>query len=591
MFTVEMFGLLLGGLALFLFGLELLTGAFKAIAGARLQTWLGVLTASRWRGLLAGAGITAALNSSTITTVLLVGFVSAGLMTLAQAIPMILGANVGSTVTAQLVAFNLSAAVFYFLGGGFLLRAFAKREMAQQIGNVLMGLGLLFFGIELMGQATGPLRDYQPFIAAMQDMRNPLLGILIGAVFTAIVQSSAATLAVVIALAGQGLVPLEAGIAIVLGANAGTCGTTLLAAIGKPPEALQVALVHLMFNLFGVLVFILIIPWFAELVRWISPVAPELQGVARLAAETPRQIANAHTLFNVSSALLLIGFTGRLEHWAQRLAPGKPAAWKASGEPRFLDRAMLAMPPLAVARIQLELSVLGEQVAELTQQSAAVAISGEEQDIAKLLEQDRQADQLGAEILSYIGSLTEAHPAAPEGREIVALTLLAASLDATREVAATSLLGIARRRLAEGVDLRALHAADAVAARFYAAAGGSLRQAVALIAAPDGAAASRIVAAKADLEAEAAAARDSVMAGLPLSRASEVANFRLSNEMIEQFNEIARLSRAIAKATRELRAVGGGAAPPPVQAPTYQDGTSAAGGGGGGGGSQSPLAP
>src|SRR5579871_4803689 len=186
---VEIFGLLIGGLALFLLGLEFLTGGLKAIAGSRLQSLIGVLTANRFRGVLAGAAVTALLNSSTITTVLMVGFVSAGLMTLTQSVPMIMGANIGSTVTAQIIAFDVSRLTPYMLAIGFVLHAFAPRALLQQIGRVVLGLGLLFMGIQLMGESTHPLRTYQPFIDAMQDMRNPLFGVIVGAVFTAIVQS------------------------------------------------------------------------------------------------------------------------------------------------------------------------------------------------------------------------------------------------------------------------------------------------------------------------------------------------------------------------------------------------------------------
>lgn len=314
---IEIVGLLVGGLALFLFGLELMTGGLKAIAGSRLQSLLGTLTANRFRGVLAGAGITALLNSSTITTVLLVGFVSAGLMTLQQSVPMIMGANIGSTLTAQIIAFNISAITPFLLAGGFLLHGFAKRELVRELGGVLLGLGLLFLRIELMGNATRPLRSFEPFIAAMQDMRNPLVGIAIGAIFTAIVQSSAATLAIVIALGSQGLIPLESGIALILGANVGTCGTALLASIGKSAEAAQVGIVHLLFNMLGVLFFAFLIPQFADFVRAISPSAPELTGAARLAAETPRQAANAHTVFSVFSTLVLIWFTKPIGKLAQ----------------------------------------------------------------------------------------------------------------------------------------------------------------------------------------------------------------------------------------------------------------------------------
>jgi phosphate:Na+ symporter len=183
---VKMLGLLAGGLALFLFGLQLLTDGLKAIAGA---------------------AITALLNSSTITTVLLVGFVSAGLMTLGQSVPMIMGANIGSTFTAQLIAFNLAALTPFMLALGFLGYAFGRRKILRELGGVILGLGLLFLGLQFMGEATHPLRTYQPFINAMQTMENPLLGVVVGALFTAIVQSSAATLGIIIALASGSLAP------------------------------------------------------------------------------------------------------------------------------------------------------------------------------------------------------------------------------------------------------------------------------------------------------------------------------------------------------------------------------------------------
>lgn len=359
---IEIAGLLVGGLALFLFGLELMTEALKAIAGSRLQSLLSTLTANRFRGVLAGAGITALLNSSTITTVLLIGFVSSGLMTLKQSIPLVMGANIGSTLTAQIIAFNISAVAPFLLAGGFLLYSFAKSEVLREVGKVSLGMGMLFLGIEFMGDATRPLRSYEPFISAMQNMRNPWLGIVAGAVFTAVVQSSAATLAIVITLGSQGLIPLESGIALILGANVGTCGTALLASIGKTSEAVQVALVHLIFNLLGVLFLVFLIPQFADFIRHISPSAPELTGAARSAAEMPRQAANAHTVFSVLSTAILIWFTGPIGKLAKRLAPSSRNKWQSSSQPRYLDETLVDMPALAISRVQMELAVLGQQV-------------------------------------------------------------------------------------------------------------------------------------------------------------------------------------------------------------------------------------
>lgn len=571
--VIEMGGLLVGGLALFLYGLECMTVGLKAIAGARLQSLLGTLTASRWRGVLAGAGITALLNSSTITTVLLVGFVSAGLLSLAQSVPVIMGANIGSTLTAQIIAFNISAVTPFLLAGGFVMQAFARKELLRQLGGVLLGLGLLFLGIEFMGDATRPLRNYQPFIATMQDMRNPAIGILIGALFTAVVQSSAATLAIVIALGSQGLIPLESGIALILGANVGTCGTALLAGIGKNAEATQVGIVHLLFNVLGVLFFAFLIPQFADLVRAISPSAPELTGAARLAAETPRQAANAHTIFSVFSTAILIWFAGPIGRLAQRLAPASPRPLHDPGVPRYLDDALLATPTLGIPRVQLELGSLGTQVRELLECSAQVALNGSAQDIVTLADRDNSAEALSTAILAYIGRLSDANESEDESRQLLDLARIGAGLDAIREVATTSMLALSQRRMALGADIEGMRNDQTTA--FARTVLGYFDETRDAIVHPDATAVGRIVGAKAEIEALAGAARESIVAALPLRSAEDVRNFRLANDMLEHMNEVARLSRAVAKATTKLRDVrmaeGAEATPPPNTAPTLQE--------------------
>jgi phosphate:Na+ symporter len=550
---IEIVGLLVGGLALFLFGLELMTGGLKAIAGSRLQAVLGTLTANRFRGVLAGAGITALLNSSTITTVLLVGFVSAGLMTLEQSVPMIMGANIGSTLTAQIIAFNISAITPFLLACGFLLHGFAKRELVRELGGVLLGLGLLFLGIELMGDATRPLRNYEPFIVLMQDMRSPWLGILIGAVFTAIVQSSAATLAIVIALGSQGLIPLESGIALILGANVGTCGTAMLASIGKSAEAAQVGIVHLLFNVLGVLFLAFIIPQFADFIRHVSPSSPELTGAARLAAETPRQAANAHTVFSVFSTLVLIWFTGPVAMLARKLAPPSRKDWQDPGVPRFLDDSLLEMPALAIPRVQLELTALGKRVHELVERSVALVMNSDAQTLATLTDDDTAADKLSTAILTYVGQISDATHSDDEGRQLVDLARIATCLDAIREVATTSMLALNQRRLGQGADVARLRGAET--SQFAATVMEHFALAVKAIARPEADAVTRIVAAKPDIEAQADVARQHVMSSLQLRSQDDAVSFRLANDMIEQLNEVARLSRAIAKASRSLNDV------------------------------------
>ncbi|MBO9649292.1 MAG: Na/Pi cotransporter family protein [Variovorax sp.] len=543
-----MVGLLLGGLALFLFGLELMTDGLKTIAGPKLQVMLGKMTANRVRGVLAGAAVTAILNSSTITTVLMVGFVSAGLMTLVQSVPMIMGANIGSTVTAQIIAFNVSALAPFMLAIGFLCHAFAGRALIRQLGGVVLGFGMLFLGIQFMSEATHPLRTYQPFIDAMQNMKGPLLGIVVGAVFTAIVQSSAATLAIIIALAGQGLMPLEAGIALILGANVGTVGTALLAAIGRPPEALQVGIVHLLFNVMGVLFFVFVIPQFADVVRAISPTAPELEGVARLAAETPRQVANTHTIFSVASTLILIWFVGPIARFAQWLVPSRDKPARRDGEPIYLDDATLAAASLGLERVYLEVDRLGKMVLRAVKTGLAVGGESKTQDLQTLLEEDKEIDRLTASILHYIGRLSQVEHSEDEGTKMVGLTQVTASLDGIRDVVTSNLIVGRQQRMEEGADLSRLR--DAHTTHFVEAVVAHLEQVLGMLR-PQEESAAVVKGAKAEIDTLAAAARRSVLEKLKLDEKTDVLDFRRATDLIEAIRQIARFTRRIAKTVKE----------------------------------------
>jgi phosphate:Na+ symporter len=549
---IHMLGMLAGGLALFLFGLQLLTGALKAITGAKLQTVLGSLTANRFRGLLAGAGITALLNSSTITTVLMVGFVSAGLMTLAQTVPMIMGANIGSTFTAQIIAFDVSRLTPFMLATGFALYAFTGRDLSRHLGAVVLGLGLLFLGIQFMGDATRPLRTFQPFIDAMQDMKNPLLGILVGAIFTAVVQSSAATLGIIIALASQGLMPLEAGIAMILGANVGTVGTALLAAIGKSAEALQVGVVHLLFNVAGVLMLVFIIPQFADFIRHISPSAPELDGVARLAAETPRQVANAHTMFSVLSTLVLIWFTGPLAKIAQLIAPAPPPDdTRRAGDPIYLNDTFLSVPSMAQQSVQMELTRLGEQILAIVRKGAPVVVEGTVEDITHLLEESQEADRLATAILLYMGRLSRTEHSENQGKDLIDLAQVVTSLDGVREVVTTNLASLSQQRLAEGIDLVRLR--DETTRRFADVVIGNLEQAIETIGHPDPEKSAQVVAAKTEIDALATTTRTGILEKLRLDEKSDVLSLRLASDIIGQFREVAHFSRSIARSTQNIQ--------------------------------------
>jgi phosphate:Na+ symporter len=262
---------LFGGLALFLYGLDQLSDGLKHAAGDALKTLLTRLTINRFLGALTGAIITGILNSSSVTTVLVVGFVTAGLMTLSQSVAVIMGANIGSTVTAQLLAFNLSAYALLPIAIGFFMLFASKRAKVRYWGMIVMGLGLVFYGMRVMSDAMKPLRSHEPFVQALAKMENPLLGLLGGALFTGLVQSSAATVGLAIALASEGLLTLPAGIALALGANIGTCVTALFAALGKPVEAVRAAVVHVGFNVLGVIVWLPFLGILAKLAIAMSP--------------------------------------------------------------------------------------------------------------------------------------------------------------------------------------------------------------------------------------------------------------------------------------------------------------------------------
>jgi len=338
---------LLGGLSLFLYGMAKMSEGMKKAAGDRMRNILAALTSNRVIGMTVGAFVTMIIQSSSATTVMLVSFVQAELMTYVQAISIILGANIGTTITAQLVAFKLTDYALLLITIGFVMTMFSKEDAIKHIGEAILGFGILFFGMKLMSDSMTPLRTFQPFIDIMKGMENPIIGILIGAIFTALIQSSSAFTGIVIVLAQQGLLTLEGGIPLIFGANIGTCITAGLASIGTIRDAKRVAIAHVFFNIGGVLLFILLIPQLAEIVRWISPVS-ELTGIEKLAMESPRQIANAHTIFNITVGLIFLPFTTILANYVYKILPDKkteegivPIAW-------HLDNSAISTPALAI---------------------------------------------------------------------------------------------------------------------------------------------------------------------------------------------------------------------------------------------------
>ena len=338
---------LLGGLAFFLYGMEKMSEGMKKSAGDRMRNILSALTNNRFIAMSVGAFVTMVIQSSSATTVMLVSFVQAQLMTFVQSLGVILGADIGTTITAQLVAFKLTDYALLMIAIGFAMTMLSKKDSTKHIGEAILGFGILFFGMKLMSDAMKPLRTFQPFIDILKGLENPLLGLLVGTLFTALVQSSSAFTGIVIVLAQQGLLTLEAGIPLVMGANIGTCITAGLASIGTSREAKRVAIAHVMFKVGGVLLFIFWIPTFAEIIRSISPISTAV-GMEKLASETPRQIANAHTIFNVSLAFIFLPFTTFFANTIMKIYPEKeeekgiqPITW-------HLDDNAMSTPSLAV---------------------------------------------------------------------------------------------------------------------------------------------------------------------------------------------------------------------------------------------------
>lgn len=357
--TVKIYFGLIGGLALFLYGMNTMSDALQKTAGERMKKILSFLTKNPIMGALAGALVTAVLQSSSATTVMAIGFVSAGLMTLPQAISVIFGANIGTTMTAQLLAFKLNDYIYPIIFIGFMLQFVGKTEKLKNIGMVIFSFGLLFEGIEIMGHVMKPLAGSSVFVELMAEVSStPVLGVLLGGVMTLVVQSSSATIAVLQNFAAQpaadgvsSVIGLTGAIPILLGDNIGTTITAILASIGQTKNAQRTAIAHSIFNISGSLVCLCIIPLFAQFVQYISPSGREIDIISR-------QIANAHTTFNVVCTLAWLPFIPVMVKIVKAIIRGEDKNLKAAYEPQYLDNNLLDKPAAAMYLVSLELERL-----------------------------------------------------------------------------------------------------------------------------------------------------------------------------------------------------------------------------------------
>ena len=305
--------MLLGGLGLFLCGMQMMSSNLEAVAGDRLKGILEKLTSNRILGVLVGAVITAVIQSSSATTVMVVGFVNSGLMTLRQAVWIIMGANIGTTITGQLVALDIGTIAPLFAFAGIALGMFSKKRNVQNIGSIIAGLGVLFIGLGMMSDAMVPMRDSEVFVNALTSFSNPIIGIVVGAIFTAVIQSSSASVGILQALALSGLIDIHSAVFVLFGQNIGTCITSLIASVGMNRNAKSTTVIHFMFNMIGTVLFVIL-----------CLVTPLTDAVAGLTPAHPAsQIANMHTLFNVVTTIILIPFGTGLAALAEKILPDK----------------------------------------------------------------------------------------------------------------------------------------------------------------------------------------------------------------------------------------------------------------------------
>jgi phosphate:Na+ symporter len=343
-----------------------------------------------------------------------VGFVSAGIMTLVQSVGVIFGANVGTTVTAQIVAFNTTALAYPLIAIGFFMSFVWKQGVVRHYGAMLMGLGLIFYGMAAMGSAMAPLRTHEGFAELLQSLQNPVLGMLAGALFTALVQSSSATIGLSVVMATQGLLSLPAGIAILFGAKIGTGITAILAAIGKPRDARRAAAVHVLFNVLGAVIWLPFIAQLAGLAEMVSPVAAHLQGVERLAEEVPRQIANAATIWATANTVLFLPFAGLFAAMAIRIIPDRAVEEKEIIRPRYLDDELIQVPSMALERARMELGHMAELTEGMLAKVRPALRSG---DLSELSQQHDRIVVLREAVFSYLQHLGRAEFSDAEAEE------------------------------------------------------------------------------------------------------------------------------------------------------------------------------
>lgn len=383
---------LFGGLGMFIYGMKIMGEGLEKSAGNRLRQLLELLTKNRFIGVLVGALVTAIIQSSSATTVLVIGLVNAGLMDLSQAIGVIMGANIGTTVTAQLIAFKLTNFALPAIGIGTAIVFFGRHKTHRFIGQIILGFGFLFYGMQTMELGIRPLAEMPQFVSFIARFgKTPLLGVLVGFLTTGIVQSSSATIGILQALASEGILSISSALPILFGDNIGTCVTALISSIGTNITARRAALLHLIFNIIGTIIFILILPLFQILVTMTS-------------SNPVRQIANAHTFFNITNTIIQLPFAFLLVKLVTFIIPGEPDIIEHGI--KYIDDRLLETPSVALAQAKKEIVRMGKLALETLQDALDTFVNFSEQKTAYTREKEEVINDLARQITRYLSLLS-----------------------------------------------------------------------------------------------------------------------------------------------------------------------------------------
>lgn len=414
---------LFGGLALFLYGMQMMSGGLEAAAGNKMKAILEKLTSNRVKGVLVGAGITAVIQSSSATTVMLVGFVNSGLMTLKQAVWVIMGANIGTTITGQLIALDMGAIAPIFAIGGVGVMMFVKNEKVHHISSIFAGLGILFMGMDMMGAAMVPLQESEKFIAMMTKFSNPLLGILVGALFTALIQSSSASVGILQALASTGMIPLSSAVYVLFGQNIGTCITAVLASIGTKVNAKRTTIIHLMFNVIGTAIFT-VVCMVTPYVHWIESLTP---------GDPVAQIANAHTVFNIITTLILLPFGSALANAAEHILPDSKKTDDEELRLKYIrpfeTSYVIGHSAMAVSQVRDEVGRMLRMVSKNIEDAFSILIHYDDKLKKKIVEREEYIDYLNKGISEYIVSLMSSEKSMSDSLQINGYYVIISNLE------------------------------------------------------------------------------------------------------------------------------------------------------------------